>query len=424
MSDSLQGNAIVRQGERIATLALSVRAHVPYSPFHHALRLVYAEAVQSGAGKLDKDAWQDALGDLGSFIQVSLDHGDIDFSLRSVDTSLKKTLSLLSVLFSAPHFSDAEVGRVKRNLTNRLQLAKEDARAASYQMFAGAVFLKHDRRSSYPIVSLLKEIKKVTVHDLKSFHASLGSYPWIYTSGGSTESNEEIKKCVLAIRKKMEKDAVSALAYAGHVLRPLAETEILLQDIPNKQNIEFSIGAPLALTRTDAAYPAFVFGMSVLCLPGGFTGRLMSIVREKEGLTYGIYGRPEDVTSTEHGVWRITTFFSPKDAIKGLSSTLRELRAIHAQGITEDELRRFKEILNTRYALINDSLLKKVAESHALKKAGVSDDAYEAFKDRMRTMSIGEVNDALSLHLDPRALIISGAGPVSSIRKELEAFEG
>lgn len=422
MSEMLQGTSVVRPGERIATLLLSVRAHTPQDPFQQAIRLMYAEVIQSGAGKLNKDAWQDALGDLGSFIRVSIDDGDIDLAVRSVDTSLKKTLALVAMLFSEPRFDIDEVECTRRNLINRLELAKEDARAASDQMFSEAIFSRKDRRSAYSIPSLIKEVAKVTVQDLRTLHTSLWSYPWIYTSGGGSESVATIDASVSAIWKKGVKLVVEAPVYVPPPLRPLPEKRVLLRDIPNKQNIEFSMGAPLPLTRTDDTYPAFVFGMNVLGIPGGFTGRLMSTVREKEGLTYGIYGRVEEVTVMEQGVWRISTFFSPKDALKGLASTIREVHAMHTKGITEDELRRFKVILGTRYALINDSLLKQVAESHGLKKVGVTSAAYEEYKHRMQSMTVREVNNAMDLFLDPRNIVISGAGPIAGVRKELEAF--
>ncbi len=146
----------------------------------------------------------------------------------------------------------------------------------------------------------------------------------------------------------------------------------------------------------------------------------MSIVREKEGLTYNIYGSIDGITLSEEGYWRIGTFFNPKDAACGITSTIREIARINKSGITEDELKRFKQILNTRYSLIEDSLLKKVRESHSLKVAGIDEAAYAGFKSAIQKLTVKEVNAAIAKYVRPDALIVSGAGPIQTCAKDIE----
>jgi predicted Zn-dependent peptidase len=145
-------------------------------------------------------------------------------------------------------------------------------------------------------------------------------------------------------------------------------------------------------------------------------------VREKEGLTYGIYGRAEGVGMHEQGYWRIFTFFAPKDVVKGITSTLREIQAIHEHGITDNELKRFKAILNTRYALIEDSLFKKVQDAHARAVAGVSDAMYTEFRNALQAMRPSDVHEAMQTYLRPDTLVISGSGPIHGVKNNIQAF--
>ena len=64
-------------------------------------------------------------------------------------------------------------------------------------------------------------------------------------------------------------------------------------------------------------------------LGAGFTGRLMSTVRDQEGLTYGI-GAGISGTSDifADGAWRIIASFAPQLLEKGVASTKRELNAL------------------------------------------------------------------------------------------------
>ena len=69
----------------------------------------------------------------------------------------------------------------------------------------------------------------------------------------------------------------------------------------------------------------------------GFTSRLMSTVRDKEGLTYHIGASVADDTFND-GDWRINATFAPSLLDKGLASTQRELLRWSQDGVTAAEL--------------------------------------------------------------------------------------
>lgn len=420
MKKELDGVHIIRNKERIASLLLTVTAHTKNSVREQALRCVYTEILLSGAGAYSREAWQDALGTLGATISISQDDGNINFSLQCLDTALPKTLKLFEVLFQDPHFAESELTRIKVLITNMLHQAKEDARGHALRTFIQNTITAADRRSEFSLTDFSRAVDTVTIAALSEFHRTLWNYDWLYTVGGSDTSVAHCKKSITQLQTLHTSEPVSTY----QICKPIQTEKVIvsLHDIPSKQNIEFSIGASIPMTRAAADYPAFVFGMSVLGIYGGFTGRLMSTVREKEGLTYGIYGRTELVTTHEEGVWRIMTFFNPKDAPRGIASTLREIALMHKKGITEDELTRFKNILHTRFTLTEDSLLKKIAEAHGLRVIGVTEEAYAEFKKSIQRLTCEEVNRVMKKYLDPKRLIISGAGPIASVAKELKQY--
>ena len=413
-------NVLIRDNERLATLALSIPIQNDHSAFIEALILIYGEALSAGAGTLTREQFLDAENKLGSHIQVNGDSKNIHIALTSLDTALPPTLKLIELMLLKPTFAQGEIKRIKELLTNSLILSKEDARARAYEGFVNALTRVEDSRYMFPLDTLIEQVKKITTKDLKKFHQTLWHSKWIFTAAGSKSSTQKIALSVRKIRGDISselKPSDTPVPFKEHTKRT-----VCLLDIPHKQNIEFSIGNTLTLTRDDEDYTAFVFGMSVLALYGGFSGRLMSTVREKEGLTYSIYGQAEKVTKKEQGFWRIATFFSPKDAEKGITATLREITLIREKGITENELKRFKAIINTRSALVNDSLLKKVREVQGLRENDVSDTEYGAFKAKLQKMTAKEVHTALKKYIKLETLVISGAGPVQSVRKEMEKF--
>lgn len=416
----LAKNTLIVKNERIAALYLTIAARTGYSAREHVLRLIYTQALLAGAGAYSREALQDALGLLGATIAISLDDADIDITVQTIDTSLKKTLAILDAVIREPHFADAEIARIQTYLTNNLRHAKENARAQADHVFSSAFFDPKDRRASYDVDTMLGIIPTITTDEVRSFHASLWNYAWHYTVGGSEETAALCEKVLERLSRKEEHTRAE---YTVLQTRTPKKVDVQVIDVPSKQNIEFCIGGSFPFTRAHALYPACVFATYVLGLPGGFVGRLMSIVREKEGLTYGIYARIEDVTMQETGVWKISTFFAPKDAVQGVASTLREVRRMLLEGISEDELMRFKSIISTRYALIGDSLLRRVAERHNLSKIGMTEAQHADLKDALMKLTRKEVNAAIQTFLDPKAMVISAAGPVGTVRKKLLEFK-
>lgn len=413
----LRGAHIVRENERLVVASLTLHDHAPHTALRQATRLVYSEMLLSGAGTCSREAFLDALAILGSSINVTTDGNTIHLTLRSLDTTLKATLALITTLLTKPTFSQKELRRVQTHLANAFTLSKEDARLRAHQNFIAALTKETDPRYVFPIDTLVTCITNVTIKDLQALHTEVLASDWLYTCGGTQKNCTTVDTTFTTIKSKYPSKDVTTTSQET-VTRSTHTLQLV--DIPHKQNIEFSIGNALPLTRTHADFPAFVFGMSVLALYGGFSGRLMSTVREKEGLTYSIYGHIEGITKKDGGYWRIMTFFNPKDATKGITSTLREITTLYKKGITDDELKRFKAILHTRYALTEDSLIKKVREVQGLQEAQMSEEEFEAFKQSIKSMTVTKVNAAIKKYIHPNALVVSGAGPVKGLEKEIK----
>ena len=165
-----------------------------------------------------------------------------------------------------------------------------------------------------------------------------------------------------------------------------------------------------------------MFGIAVLGKWGGFTGRLMSTVREQEGLTYGIYAKTETFYNEEQGYWRIMSFFAPEKALQGLTSTFREIKKLYQHGITESELKLFKQILSTGHVLQNDSLSSQLNDLHGYHMQKFSLQEITEHKNKIHALTVEEVNTAIKHYLNPAHLTVSGAGPTAKVKKDLQAF--
>jgi zinc protease len=408
--------SIEREGGKCVFFTLSIVTNIKQSAASEALLLVYSEMLLAGCGTLSRESFLDTLATLGAEITVSSQHNVLRITVKTQDGVLDKVLKLFTLLLQKPTFAAKELTRVKEYLKNNLNLEKENAPLRSQTAFSNKVLGKDDRRYIHEIDTVIKEISKVSKSQLARFHAQIPSQQWYCAAGGNASKVKKIRSTIEAIFKKSNEVDVEPQA-------PLVTIPtVLLTNIPHKQNVEFTIGATVPILRNHTDFPALVLGISILGLQGGFSGRLMSTVREKEGLTYGIYATLSGITHTEYGYWKISTFFAPQKVVQGLESVKSQLARIIEEGITHDELLRFKTILRTRTQLIKDSLIKEVREMHAMQMHGMSLAEYMQYQKCIEVVTLKEVNAAVSKYLHSEHICISGAGPVAEVQKDLQKF--
>ncbi len=416
-ADTFSVASLTTAASEIVVAYISVDIHTSMNATQEATELLYADALLSGAGTMNRAAFLNAVNSLGASISINLSEGELTITLKAQATVLKPLLKLVETMLLAPSFPVTELKRIKQTVHNALHESKEDSKSIAQQHLRNVFYGIHDRRYSYNIDTLQEKVKGVSVKDIRTLHAKVLRGFWHITAAG----NEASLSALTSTTKRIKKGNVLSIVAPHHTQNETAGA-LILSNIPSRQNIDFSIGLPLPITLHHPDCLPLVFGIAVLGKWGGFTGRLMSTVREKEGLTYGIYGRLEGMTGHEQGYFRIMTFFSPAQSLQGLTATFREIKKIHDEGITEEEFLRFKNILQTQEVLKSDSLLSQVMDLHSYHTEGFSIEDMKLYKEKAKAITRDEVNMVLAKYLNPKKFVVSGAGPTAGVEKSLRAF--
>lgn len=412
--NSYTGGSITRKGERTVHCRITTDIHTEHTTKKSAIEHLYTDALLSGTGKYNREEFIDAINMLGASIGVSIGNSRLTITLRSIEENLPKLLKLFEMMMLEPKFIPSEIKRIQGQTKNELIEHTENAKAIAQENFENSLYTTGDRRYTNTSAQLQKEVIKIAPSDLKNLHKTVLACNWTVTIGSDIEAVDKIIKAVEKCKR-----GVPPMKMVRVHAQKTQEQKIILENIPSKQNIEFAIGTSIPLTLHHPDYLPLVFGLNVLGKWGGFTGRLMSTVREKEGLTYGIYAKTESVEGTEQGHYRIMTFFAPDKAVQGLTSTLREINKIHKKGITSEEYTRFQNILKTQQILLADSLTRSVDTFHSYLCADFNLKEIKEYRNRLLTVTHKEVNQALKQYLHPDKLTISGAGPVQKVKREI-----
>tara|TARA_B100001989_G_scaffold249942_1_gene226162 strand:+ start:185 stop:1468 length:1284 start_codon:yes stop_codon:yes gene_type:complete len=381
-----------------------------------AVEHMYADSLLSGAGSMTRDEFIGAINLLGASVSVKIANGYLIATLKCRGEQYKKLLKLVELMFTEPTFNSKEIKRIKDTSINELEQAKEDSRSIAHSNLLNKLYGPADRKYSQPIDEIIAAVPTVSKTNFVALHNKVRQSRWIVSVAGKQADIDFTKRFLDKIIVK------NATNNSGPHKQLQPKAALVTTNIPSRSNIDFSIGAPIPITLHHPDYLPLTLGINVLAKWGGFSGRLMSTVREKEGLTYGIYGSLQGFSNNEQGLWRIMTFFAPDKALQGIASTYRELKKFYQHGITEEELSRFKTITKTGQTLVNDSIGGMLADLHNYHVHGFSLAEMKVHKDKIDKLTRKEVNQAIKKHLDPRQLVISAAGPTKTVKKDLLKF--
>lgn len=163
-----------------------------------------------------------------------------------------------------------------------------------------------------------------------------------------------------------------------------------------------------SINRYDHRFHAALVLNQIL---GGDTlsSRLGAEVRDRQGLSYGIYSYFQALKNA--GTFLIEMQTSPEDSTKAIASTRQILQQIHQQGVTALEVETAKRTLISHY---NVSL----ANPEELTDRILMNEVYEldkvelhSFTDKIQKVTLAEVNQAARELLHPDQILVVTAGP-------------
>lgn len=309
-------------------------------------------------------------------------------------------LELFSTVIAQPSFPADSLARIKNQLLASFEYQKQDpGKLASLKLFAQ---LYGDHPYASPSSGTAESIPALTRQQLQDFHRTYytASNAQIALVGDLTL--EQAKAISEQVSSRLPTGAAAATASKPsasdaaktHIEFPSTQTQILL--------------AQLAVQRGDPDYPALFLGNQIFG-GGGFGTRLMEEVREKRGLTYGIYSSFSPMQTTGPFMINVKTRAELSEVTLELVQDL--LREYIANGPTEAELADAKRESLGSFPLSAASNSAIVGQLAAIGFYDMPLTWMSDFMQDLQQLSVADVHDAFKSHLDPDQLVIVTVGP-------------
>ncbi|WP_318528498.1 M16 family metallopeptidase [Plectonema radiosum] len=164
----------------------------------------------------------------------------------------------------------------------------------------------------------------------------------------------------------------------------------------------------IGINRQD---PRFYAALILNQILGGDTlsSRLGTEVRDRLGLTYGIYSNFQ--AGKNIGTFSIEMQTSPEDASKAIASTRNLLQQLHTHGVSTQEVETAKRTLISNYTvtLANpQELTKRILMNQVY---GLDEMELRSFTQKIQTVNLAQVNLAARELLHPDKIVVVTAGP-------------
>jgi zinc protease len=361
-----------------------------------------------GTKSLDKFAIAEQLDNVGAEISFSVGTQSLEIRAKCLKKDLPLVIGLIAAELRTPALQVQEFNKARQQFIGALEASAQNTEARAQEAFGRAIFPQGHPNRPHTVSEYEAAAKSATIDDLKAFHTKYygPAHMTLVVVGDVAAADTET-----AIGKAFSgwtggQDYVRPATPA--VLKAASDVSVPLTDKPS---ISVIIGQPTGLRYKDADALALRVGTAVL--GSGFTGRLMGIVRDKEGLTYNIGAGMSD-DSIVDGRWDISASFAPALLDKGLASTRRELDRWWKDGVTEQELTARKQGLVGGY-LVGLSTTAGLANAILTNlQRGYDVSRVEEYPGAVKALTRDQVNAAIKNHLNPSVMVLVKAGSVAA----------
>jgi len=359
-----------------------------------------------GTKSLDKFAIAEQLDDVGAEISFSVGTQTVEIRAKCLKKDLPLVLRLIAADLRTPALQPQEFNKAKQQFIGALEASAQNTEARAHEAFARAVFPPGHPNRPHTVGEYEAAAKVASLDELKAFHAKYygPAHMTLVVVGDvdATESEAEVARDFAGWSGGQDyiRPATPAVLAAAH------EVSVPLADKPS---VTVIIGQPTGLRYKDPDALALRVGTAIL--GRGFTGRLMGVVRDKEGLTYNIDASVAE-DSIADGSWDISASFAPALLAKGIASTRRELDKWWKDGITDQELAARKQGLVGGYLVSLSTTGGLAATLLTNAQRGYDVSWVEGYPKAIDALTRDRVNSAIKNHLNPDVMVTVEAGSV------------
>jgi zinc protease len=349
--------------------------------------------LEEGAGDLDARAFARATEALAASFSYSVDDDSLGISARFLTENRDAAVALLRSTIKEPRFDADSIERVRAQVIANIQSNAKDPNDIAGDAFAAMAYGDHPYGSA--LSGTENSVAALTRDDLLAAHKAVFARDRLYVSAVGDITPDELGQLIDTL--------LGDLPDTGAPLPDDADVTlsggITVVDFDTPQSV--ALFGQKGIERDDDDFFA-AYVMNHILGGGSFESRLMTEVREKRGLTYGVYSYlvPRDYAATYMG--------SVASANTRIAQSIQVIRdewaRMATEGASEQEVADAKTYLTGAYPLRFDGNGPIANIMVAMQMQGLPVDYIATRNDQVNAVTVDDVKRVAGELLDPDGL--------------------
>jgi len=332
----------------------------------------------------------------------------VSFSAQGLAEELPRLVELLIDVLRRPTFPSDELAKLQEQFLGGLARERHETFPTAFGALTRHLYPAGHAHHHRKVDVRERELRSVSVADLEAYHqTTYGPASLVFAVVGQVESDE--------VAHLLE-DRLAGWE-GGRTPPPRQEPPALVEParellhLSDQPNLDVFLGHSGRLLRSDPDLaPAMLanacLGQSTL------TSRLGVAVRDRAGLTYGVYSRFFGTTFVP-GPWAVYLSVAPDDLERAVDLTRSVVVEYLADGPTDEEIEdeRQAQAGAFRVGLATNSGIARALVT--VMSTGLPLAFLDEHPRRLLEVGRGEVLEALGRHIHPEHLVLTAAGSLA-----------
>ncbi len=377
-----------------------------------------ASMLMRGTERLSRQELNDELDRLKARLSIAGDATSLSGRFQTTGENLPALLRLLAEVVREPGFDADEFEVLKQQRLASLESQRSEPSARAQIALSRHTDPFPEGHPSYTptLDEAIDAVTAVSLDDARAFHREFyGPQSGNLVLIGGFEADE-----VRSVVEETFADWASPHPYDRIASDAKdVEPDHVVIETPDKANAFFFARQNLALRDGDPDYPALA--LAGYMIGGGFlNSRLARRIRQEEGISYGVAARVSAHPVDRDGSFFAYAIYAPENADRLEAAFREEIRKVVEEGFRPEEFEAAREgYLESRHlSRSEDSNLAATLASNLYFDRTMAWDA--EFEEKIRALTLEEVNGAVRRHLSLEEMTIVRAGDFEGAVSEPE----
>lgn len=349
--------------------------------------------LEEGAGDMDARSFAREAEALAASFNYDASDDTVGISARFLSENRDQAVALLRESLINPTFEQSAIDRVRGQVNSIIRSNQKDPRDIAGDAFAKLVYGDHPY--GRPEFGTLESIANLTRDDIVAAHKAALTRERLYVSAVGDITEDELATLLDELLLDLPETGPD-MPGAADINLP-GGVEIVDYDTP--QSVVM-FGQP-GIDRDDPDFFA-AYLLNHILGGGSFESRLMNEVREKRGLTYGVYSYLVDKENAQ--LWLGSVASANNRVAEAINVIRAEWERIRDEGVTEEELADAKTYLTGAYPLRFDGNAPIANIAVNMQMEGLDTDYIANRNDMVNAVTLDDVNRVARELLDPSKL--------------------